>query len=162
MARYRLDGACVVGEGYPPMLMNPKPNAKTPVVIVPGPRERGGILALHRAIEVHRRRAEVAAGVGVHRSTVHRWMGRYLSEQLAGLVDRSHRPHSSPAQVEDAAKNGGCALLNVELDRKPGEEAPRVTIRSVQPFESLSKRTRLQLEVEILKKAAAYFAKESR
>ncbi len=29
---------------------------------------------------------EVAAGIGVHRSTVHRWVGRYLSEQLAGLA----------------------------------------------------------------------------
>ncbi|HEY1605114.1 MAG TPA: DNA polymerase III subunit alpha [Allosphingosinicella sp.] len=53
------------------------------------------------------------------------------------------------ARVEEAAKAGGCALLNVELDRRPGEEAPRVTIRSLQPFESLSKRTRLQLEVEV-------------
>ena len=53
------------------------------------------------------------------------------------------------AQVEAAAKSGGCALLNVELDRRPGEEAPRVTIRSLQLFESLSKRTRLQLEVEV-------------
>ncbi len=52
-------------------------------------------------------------------------------------------------QVEEAAKAGGCALLNVELDRRPGEEAPRVTIRSLQSFESLSKRTRLQIEVEV-------------
>ncbi|HEY0627103.1 MAG TPA: DNA polymerase III subunit alpha [Allosphingosinicella sp.] len=52
-------------------------------------------------------------------------------------------------QVEDAAKAGGCGLLNVELDRRPGEETPRVTIRSIQSFENLSKRTRLQLEVEV-------------
>src|SRR5688572_29187810 len=52
------------------------------------------------------------------------------------------------ARLEEAAKTGACALLNVELDRRPGEEAPRVTIRSLQPFESLSRRTRLQLEVE--------------
>jgi DNA polymerase-3 subunit alpha len=52
-------------------------------------------------------------------------------------------------QVEEAAKAGACALLGVELDRRPGEEAPRVTIRTVQSFESLSKRTRLQLEVEV-------------
>ena len=52
-------------------------------------------------------------------------------------------------QVEAAAKSGACALLNVELDRRPGEEAPRVTVRSLQPFESLSKRTRLRLEVEV-------------
>jgi DNA polymerase-3 subunit alpha len=53
------------------------------------------------------------------------------------------------AQVEAAAKSGACALIQVELDRRPGEEAPRVTIRSLQLFESLSKRTRLQLEVEV-------------
>jgi DNA polymerase-3 subunit alpha len=53
------------------------------------------------------------------------------------------------AQVEEAAKAGGCGLLNVELDRRPGEEAPRVTIRSIQSFEALSKRTRLQITVEI-------------
>jgi DNA polymerase-3 subunit alpha len=53
------------------------------------------------------------------------------------------------AQVEAAAKSGACALLQVELDRRPGEEAPRVTIRSLQLFESLSKRSRLQLEVEV-------------
>jgi DNA polymerase-3 subunit alpha len=53
------------------------------------------------------------------------------------------------AQVEEAAKAGGCGLLNVELDRRPGEEAPRVTIRSVQSFEGLAKRTRLQLVVEV-------------
>jgi DNA polymerase-3 subunit alpha len=53
------------------------------------------------------------------------------------------------AEVEAAAKSGACALLNVELDRRPGEEAPRVTIRSLQLFESLSKRARLQLEVEV-------------
>jgi DNA polymerase III subunit alpha len=53
------------------------------------------------------------------------------------------------AQVEAAASSGACALLSVELDRRPGEEAPRVTIRSLQLFESLSRRARLQLEVEV-------------
>jgi DNA polymerase-3 subunit alpha len=52
-------------------------------------------------------------------------------------------------QVEDAAKHGLCALLNVELDRRPGEEAPRVTIKSLQSFDGLAKRSRLQLEVEV-------------
>jgi DNA polymerase-3 subunit alpha len=52
-------------------------------------------------------------------------------------------------EVENASKSGACALLHVELDRRPGEEAPRVTVRSLQLFEALSKRTRLQLEVEV-------------
>ncbi|QPQ55854.1 DNA polymerase III subunit alpha [Allosphingosinicella flava] len=53
------------------------------------------------------------------------------------------------AQIEEAAKAGGCGLLNVELDRRPGEETPRIAIRSIQPFESLSKRSRLEMEVEV-------------
>jgi DNA polymerase-3 subunit alpha len=57
-------------------------------------------------------------------------------------------------QVAAAAKAGDCALLNVELDRRPGEETPRVTIRSVQTLESLSRRTRLQIEVELLNEGA--------
>jgi DNA polymerase-3 subunit alpha len=77
---------------------------------------------------------------------------RYL---MATLSDASGQfvatvfDDSAAAQVEEAAKSGACALLNVELDRRPGEEAPRVTIRSLQLFESLSKRARLQLEVEV-------------
>jgi transposase-like protein len=42
---------------------------------------------------------EVAAQLGVHRSTVHRWMARYLTDQVAGLADRSHRPVSCPHQA---------------------------------------------------------------
>jgi len=57
-------------------------------------------------------------------------------------------------QVGAFAKAGTCALLSVELDRRPGEETPRVTIRSLQSFESLSKRTRLQIEVEVDDEAA--------
>jgi DNA polymerase-3 subunit alpha len=52
-------------------------------------------------------------------------------------------------QVEKAAKAGECVLVNVELDRRPGEETPRVTIRSLQAFDGLSRRTRLQIEVEV-------------
>jgi DNA polymerase III subunit alpha len=57
-------------------------------------------------------------------------------------------------QVANAAKAGGCALLGVELDRRPGEETPRVTIRSLQPFESLARRSRLQIAVEVEDEAA--------
>ena len=38
---------------------------------------------------------EVASRFGVSRQTVHRWLGRYEREGLAGLVDRSHRPPRS-------------------------------------------------------------------
>jgi len=57
-------------------------------------------------------------------------------------------------QIGQAARAGACALMSVELDRRPGEETPRVTIRSIQSFDSLSKRSRLQLEVEAEDEAA--------
>lgn len=42
--------------------------------------------------------------VGVHRSTLLRWVARYLVDQLAGLADRSHRPHAQPRQVPEAVE----------------------------------------------------------
>jgi transposase len=43
---------------------------------------------------------EVAARYEVARSTLHRWVGRYLEGSVAGLADRSHRPFSCPHQVD--------------------------------------------------------------
>jgi len=57
-------------------------------------------------------------------------------------------------QVGNAAKAGTCALLTVELDRRPGEETPRVTIRSLQSLDGLAKRSRLQILVEVADGAA--------
>jgi DNA polymerase-3 subunit alpha len=58
------------------------------------------------------------------------------------------------ARVEEASRSGACVLLDVELDRRAGEEAPRVTVRSLQHFEQISTRARLQLEVEVEEPAA--------
>ncbi len=74
---------------------------------------------------------EVAARPGVHRSTVHRWLVRYLAEQIGGLSDRSHRPHGCPHQVEEAVEvavaemrrgdpRWGSRRIRLELLRKPG------------------------------------------
>jgi len=43
---------------------------------------------------------EVAVRYQVARSTLHRWIGRYLEGSVAGLADRSHRPWSCPHQVQ--------------------------------------------------------------
>jgi transposase InsO family protein len=75
---------------------------------------------------------EVAAVAGVSRSSVHRWMARYLAENVAGLTDRSHRPHSSPRQVDDAVEvavaemrrlhpRWGAKRIRMELLRRPAE-----------------------------------------
>ncbi len=53
------------------------------------------------------------------------------------------------AALEAAAKAGACGLLTVELDRRSGDELPRVAIKRFQPLDALAKRTRLQMLVRI-------------
>lgn len=54
------------------------------------------------------------------------------------------------ADLETAAKTGNCGLMTVELDRRPGDDVPRVTVKSFQPLDGLAKKTRLQLDLVIL------------
>jgi DNA polymerase-3 subunit alpha len=53
------------------------------------------------------------------------------------------------ADLEEAARSGACALLTVELDRKPGEEQPRVSIRRMQPLEGLAGSARLVMAIAL-------------
>jgi len=54
------------------------------------------------------------------------------------------------ADLEAAAKAGTCGLMTVELDRRPGDEVPRVTVKHFQPIDSLARKTRLQMELSII------------
>ena len=56
--------------------------------------------------------------------------------------------------LEDAARVGGCGLMTVELDRRAGEETPRVTVKRVQPFETLAGTTRMTLALRVADAAA--------
>lgn len=51
--------------------------------------------------------------------------------------------------IEVMARDGDCALLMVELDRMPGEETPRVTIRGVEQFNQLASASRMELVVDV-------------
>jgi len=53
------------------------------------------------------------------------------------------------ASIEAAARAQGCGLLTVELDRRSGDETPRVSIKRLQPLSELAKRTRLQMTVRL-------------
>ena len=53
------------------------------------------------------------------------------------------------ADLENAAKSGACGLMTVELDRRPGDDTPRVTVKRFQPLESLAKRTRLIMNLRV-------------
>ena len=52
------------------------------------------------------------------------------------------------AALEQAAKTGDCGLLTVELDRRPGDEVPRVAVKRFQPLDALARRTRLQMSIQ--------------
>jgi transposase InsO family protein len=52
----------------------------------------------------------VAGRFGVSRQAVHRWLGWYADSGLAGLVDRSHRPRSHPAQTSAEVEAAVCEL----------------------------------------------------
>jgi DNA polymerase-3 subunit alpha len=59
------------------------------------------------------------------------------------------------AALEAAARAGQCGLLTVELDRRSGDETPRVTIKRFQPLADLARRTRLQMTVRVVDGAPA-------
>jgi DNA polymerase-3 subunit alpha len=77
---------------------------------------------------------------------------RYM---IASLSDRSGQFEATvfddePASaLETAVKSGACGLLSVELDRRAGDDAPRVTVKRFQPLDDLAKRTRLQMTVRV-------------
>ena len=52
-------------------------------------------------------------------------------------------------QIAALAADGECGLLSVELERMPGEEVPRVTIRGVQPFRQIASATRMEALVTV-------------
>ena len=53
------------------------------------------------------------------------------------------------ADLESAAKSGACGLMTVELDRRPGDDTPRVTVKKFQPLENLAKRSRLTMMLTV-------------
>ena len=88
---------------------------------------------------------------------------RYM---VASLSDRSGQFEATvfddepSAALETAAKAGGCGLLTVEIDRRSGDETPRVTIKRFQPLETLAKQTRLQMNIRVPRGAAEGVARE--
>ena len=87
---------------------------------------------------------EVAERFGVSRQAVHRWVGWYRGEGLAGLADSSSRPHASPRQTPSEVEAAICELrrnhprwgarrIEFELGRNgcPGPVPSRITVHRV-------------------------------
>jgi DNA polymerase-3 subunit alpha len=82
-----------------------------------------------------------------------RYMMATLSDPSGQFVATAFEDDATVA-LEAAAKAGQCGLLTVELDRRSGDETPRVTVKRVQPLSELARRTRLQLVVHAPDRAA--------
>ena len=77
---------------------------------------------------------------------------RYMMATLSdpsGQFEASVFEDDACAALESAAKGGGCGLLSVELDKRAGDDAPRVAIRRFQPLDKLAQATRLRMEVRV-------------
>jgi DNA polymerase-3 subunit alpha len=109
-------------------------------------------LADIRVIEGERAGATMAALIEGVRWRVSAKGRRYM---IASLSDRSGQFEATvfdeepSSALEAAAKSGACGLLTVELDRRAGDDTPRVTIKRFQPLDALAKKTRLQITVRL-------------
>lgn len=78
--------------------------------------EFGRTLAVERYLAGQKVR-DVAAQLGVSRTTVYKWIARYAAHGPAGLADRSSRPHRCPRQVPLAVE---LQVLQARVDLHAG------------------------------------------
>jgi transposase len=78
--------------------------------------EFGRNLAVQRCLAGHKV-GDVAAQLGVSRTTVYKWLARFRAEGPAGLADRSSRPRTSPRRT---ALRVELAILTARLEQHAG------------------------------------------
>ncbi|MCW3848790.1 DNA polymerase III subunit alpha [Sphingomonas sp. LB-2] len=82
-----------------------------------------------------------------------RYMMATISD-TSGQVPVSCFDEAVANDMEECARAGGCAILTIEMDKRPGEDTPRVAIRRVQSFEQIAGSARLQLDLTLTDPAA--------
>ena len=70
----------------------------------------GRALLVDRIVSGQRPVVHVASELGVSRQCAHRWVRRFREEGIAGLVDRSSRPHRCPRRTQLAIEDAVVAL----------------------------------------------------
>ena len=111
---------------------------------MPAPAEGGRVNAVMAALVEDARWRTSARGKRYMMSTCSDSTGQFIATCFDDMAS---------ADLESAAKAGDCALLRVELDWRPGEETPRVTVRSLQGFDTMQA-IRLKIDVETSETAA--------
>ncbi len=77
---------------------------------------------------------------------------RFLSATMSddsGQFQANCFDEDACAALEALGRDGGCALLNVELERASGEETPRVTIRQARRLDTLAGTARLRAVLSV-------------
>jgi DNA polymerase-3 subunit alpha len=103
--------------------------------------------------EGHRKPAVMAALIEKIRWRESKRGNRFVLADLSdngGQFSASCFEQDQCEMLAKLAEDGGCALLNVELDQRSDDESPRVAIRRVQPLDGLEKTTRTRLELDVL------------
>jgi DNA polymerase-3 subunit alpha len=106
---------------------------------LPAPADGGRVTAVMAALVEDARWRTSARGKRYMMSTCSDATGQFVATCFDDMAAE---------ELENMAKAGACALLRVELDWRPGEETPRVTVRSLQSFESMGNAIRLRIDVE--------------
>lgn len=77
---------------------------------------------------------------------------RYVSATFSdssGQFQASCFDEGGSEAIARMGEEGECALMTVELERMPGEEVPRVTIRTVQAFSQVASGMRMELWIDV-------------
>ncbi len=78
--------------------------------------------------------------------------GRFVSAKFSdssGQFQASCFDEEGCKLLAQMHEQGECALLSVELDRQPGEETPRVTVRAVTPFSRVQSMAKLNMVMAV-------------
>jgi transposase InsO family protein len=75
------------------------------------------LLLVERVLGDRRPVSHVAKELGVSRQCAHRWVTRFRNEGVAGLTDRSSRPHRSPTRTPDDVE---ARALQLRRERRVG------------------------------------------
>ncbi len=79
-------------------------------------------------------------------TTGRRYLMATLSDASGQFVATCFDDHTA-ADLEEAVARGQCGLAEVELDRRAGEEAPRVTVKRLRLFDAMATGVRLVMEL---------------
>jgi len=80
---------------------------------------RGRLLLVDRVRRQGWAVAHAAKAMGLSRQCAHHWLARFDAEGVAGLADRSSRPHRSPHRIEEAVE---AAVLTCRAEHRRGQD----------------------------------------